>query len=97
MTFVAQLIRTKSAGVIQLCYSNRGPNFQTAARLLGVQADDLVESFTTSKVSARGEVISKANNVAESRQAVNSLAMGLYSRLIVHSVLKWLLLSHLFM
>ena len=50
------------------------------ARLLGVHASDLVETITTCKVSARGEVISKTNNTTESRATVNALAMGLYSR-----------------
>jgi myosin protein heavy chain len=56
------------------------------ARLLGVQANELIESLTTCKVSARGDVISKSNSVSESRQSVNSLAMGLYSRLFDYIV-----------
>ena len=59
---------------------------QVVARLLGVQVGDLIESVTTCKVSARGEVISKSNSVSESRQSVNSLAMGLYSRLFDYVV-----------
>jgi myosin heavy subunit len=50
------------------------------ARLLGVHTGDLIETLTTCKVSARGEVISKSNNTSESRATVNALAMGLYSR-----------------
>lgn len=82
----------------KIYHSNLLVKFQVVARLLGVQVEDLIESLTTCRVSARGDVITKSNSANESRQSVNALAMGLYSRLfdyIVSCINKLLSFSRL--
>lgn len=51
------------------------------ARLLGVEATDLLDALTSNSVVTRGETITRNNTVAEASAARDAMAKGLYGRL----------------
>lgn len=51
------------------------------ARLLGVDAGELLEALTANSVVTRGETITRNNTVAEAVAARDAMAKGLYGRL----------------
>lgn len=51
------------------------------AKLLGVEATDLLEALTSNSVVTRGETISRNNTVVEAVAARDAMAKGLYGRL----------------
>lgn len=51
------------------------------ARLLGVEASELLEALTSNSVVTRGETITRNNTVAEAVAARDAMAKGLYGRL----------------
>lgn len=51
------------------------------ARLLGVEATELLEALTSNSVVTRGETITRNNTVAEAAAARDAMAKGLYGRL----------------
>lgn len=51
------------------------------AKLLGVEATDLLDALTSNSVVTRGETITRNNSVAEAVAARDAMAKGLYGRL----------------
>lgn len=51
------------------------------ARLLGVEATELLEALTSNSVVTRGETITRNNTVVEAAAARDAMAKGLYGRL----------------
>lgn len=51
------------------------------AKLLGVEATDLLEALTSNSVVTRGETITRNNTVVEAIAARDAMAKGLYGRL----------------
>ncbi|XP_066603378.1 myosin-IIIb-like isoform X2 [Prorops nasuta] len=54
---------------------------QRVAKLLGVEANDLLDALTSNSVMTRGETITRNNTVTEACAARDAMAKGLYGRL----------------